>query len=95
MEGDLQRVFGMNFRARREQLNMSQEAYAHELGRNRTYIGSIERGERNLRLKTVERLAELVGAEPLQLLGLDGSQPAPPLAQPSRRRRRRSTGEAG
>ena len=88
MEGDLQRAFGMNFRARREELHMSQEAYAHELDRNRTYIGAIERGERNLRLRTVERLAELVGAEPLELLGLDPSQPAPPLAPPSRQRRK-------
>lgn len=69
MEGDLQRTLGANLRALREERGVSQEAFADELGFHRTYLGSVERGERNLSLKAVERLAHLVGVEPLELLG--------------------------
>jgi transcriptional regulator with XRE-family HTH domain len=47
---------------------MSQEAFADELGLHRTYLGGLERGERNLTLQTVERIAELVGVEVMDLL---------------------------
>ncbi len=35
---------------------------------HRTYIGGVERGERNLTLATVERYAEAIGLDPLDLL---------------------------
>jgi hypothetical protein len=38
---------------------------------HRTYMGGIERGERNLTLKSLERIAELVGVDPLVLLRSD------------------------
>lgn len=69
MEGDLQRRLGHNLRAFREAKGTSQEDFAHELGFHRTYLGSIERGERNLSLKSVERLAAQLGVPPLKLLG--------------------------
>ncbi len=68
MEGELQRIVGRNIRAHREALGESQEAYARSLPLHRTYLGSVERGERNLTLRSVERLAGLMGVEPLQLL---------------------------
>ena len=68
MEGDLLHVLGRNVRAWREQRGISQEQLAHDLGYHRTYIGGIERGERNLSLKSVERLAEQLKMEPLALL---------------------------
>ena len=68
MEGDLQRTVGANLRAHREALGVDQESFAHSLGMHRTYIGSIERGERNLSLKKVEWLAKQLGIEPLDLL---------------------------
>lgn len=69
MEGDLQRIVGLNLRAYREARGLSQEAFADLLGKHRTYVGGIERGERNLTLKNVERIAALIELEPLVLLG--------------------------
>jgi transcriptional regulator with XRE-family HTH domain len=69
MEGDLQRAVGENLRAHREAQGVDQETFAHTLGLHRTYIGSIERGERNLSLRKVEWLAAQLGLEPLELLG--------------------------
>ena len=68
MEGDLQRALGRNVRAWREARAISQEQLAHDLGYHRTYIGGIERGERNLSLKSVEKLAEQLDVEPVTLL---------------------------
>jgi transcriptional regulator with XRE-family HTH domain len=68
MEGDLQRTIGQNLRAYREARGLSQEAFAEMLGFHRTYMGSIERGERNLTLRSVERIAARIKEEPLTLL---------------------------
>jgi transcriptional regulator with XRE-family HTH domain len=68
MEGDLQRAVGRNLRVYREAKGLSQEAFADVLGVHRTYMGGIERGERNLTLKSLERLAERVDLDPLALL---------------------------
>ena len=53
----------------REARGLSQEAFADELGVHRTYMGGVERGERNLTLKSLERLAARAGVDPLVLLG--------------------------
>jgi transcriptional regulator with XRE-family HTH domain len=42
------------------------------LGIHRTYMGGVERGERNLTLKSVERIAERIGVEPIALLQSTG-----------------------
>jgi len=68
MEGDLQIIVGKNLQAYRKAQGLSQEAFAHELGVHRTYMGSLERGERNLSLRSVERLAEQLGVHPIELL---------------------------
>lgn len=68
MEGDLQKTVGLNLRAYREAKGLSQEAMADVLGVHRTYMGGIERGERNLTLKSLERIAERVNISPLVLL---------------------------
>lgn len=68
MEGDLQRRLGANLRAHRAKLRLSQEAFADVLGIHRTYIGGLERGERNVTLKTVERLAQRLKVKPIDLL---------------------------
>ena len=69
MEGDLQREFGRNLRRLREQRGLSQEGLADVLAVHRTFVGGVERGERNLTLRTVERLSERLQADPLVLLG--------------------------
>lgn len=68
VEGDLQRLVGDNLRAAREGRGISQEAFADLLGVHRTYLGAVERGERNLTLQTVERLAARLGIQALDLL---------------------------
>ena len=68
MEGDLQRTVGANLRRHRLARGLSQEAFADVVGVHRTYMGGLERGERNLTLKSLERLAESLGMEPLELL---------------------------
>ena len=68
MEGDLQRAVGRNLRAYREAQGLSQEAFAQVLGVHRTYMGGLERGERNLTLKALERIAGRLRLDPLELL---------------------------
>lgn len=74
MEGDLQRAFGRSLRSFRLARGLSQEAFADVLGVHRTYAGGIERGERNLTLRSVERIADSLGLSPLELLA--GALPA-------------------
>jgi transcriptional regulator with XRE-family HTH domain len=83
MEGELQRTLGRNLRAYREARGLSQEAFADVVGVHRTYMGGIERGERNLTLRSVERIAEWLDVSPLDLLEDRPTRPA-------RRRRNRS-----
>jgi transcriptional regulator with XRE-family HTH domain len=65
---------GRNLRAYREAKGLSQEAFADVLGVHRTYMGGIERGERNLTLKSLERLASRINLDPLALLDQQGLQ---------------------
>ena len=64
-----QKAVGRNLRAYRMERGLSQEAFAEVLGVHRTYMGGVERGERNLTLKSVERMAEKLGMEVRDLLG--------------------------
>lgn len=68
MEGDLQKTVGRNLRHYRESLGLSQEEFAEKVGLHRTYVGGVERGERNLTLRSVERFAAMTGMDPLDLL---------------------------
>jgi len=68
MEGDLQRTVGRNLRTYRVARGLSQEAFADILRVHRTYLGGLERGERNLTLKSLERIAAQLGVPPLDLL---------------------------
>jgi transcriptional regulator with XRE-family HTH domain len=68
VEGALQIVVGRNIRRLRLARGLSQEDLADEIGVHRTYMGGVERGERNLTLRSLERLAERLGVSPLSLL---------------------------
>jgi transcriptional regulator with XRE-family HTH domain len=61
-------VFATNLRAAREKVGISQEELASRAGLHRTYVGSVERGERNISLKNIERLAKALGVEATSLL---------------------------
>lgn len=67
-EGQLQKVFGGNLRRVRAERGLSQEAFADLLGYHRTYVGDLERGERNISLRSLERIAESLNCDPLSLL---------------------------
>jgi len=60
--------FGRRVRARRQALGWTQEDLAEATGLHWTYVGSVERGERNISLANIVRLAEALGADPGKLL---------------------------
>ena len=70
--GDLQRAVGRNLRRIRDERGVTQESLGDTIGRHRTYVGAIERGERNLGLQTIESLADALGVDPFLLLARDG-----------------------
>lgn len=51
------RQFGANVRSLRQKIGLSQEAFADKCKLDRTYIGGVERGERNVSLKNISRIA--------------------------------------
>lgn len=53
--------FGRRVRELRTEKGLSQEAFAALCDLDRTYIGGIERGERNLALRNIEVIAETLG----------------------------------
>ncbi|MFC1935771.1 helix-turn-helix domain-containing protein [Chloroflexota bacterium] len=61
-------AFGLAIRIRRERLGLSQEALSALAHLHRTYIGSVERGERNVSLKNIYALTSALGTTPAQLL---------------------------
>ena len=50
-------LFGENVRKFRRFLNLSQEELAHKADLHRTYIGMIERAEKNITLVNIEKIA--------------------------------------
>jgi transcriptional regulator with XRE-family HTH domain len=60
--------FGLVVRAHREANSISQERLAELAGLDRTYVGCIERGERNLGISNVAVLASALGVSAAQLL---------------------------
>ena len=56
-------VFGQRVRARRQELGLSQEALARLAGLHRTYVGSLERGERNVALINILRLGQALDVD--------------------------------
>jgi transcriptional regulator with XRE-family HTH domain len=54
---DVRVRFGKAVRHRRQKLGVSQEEFADMCNLDRTYVGGVERGERNLSLINIERIA--------------------------------------
>lgn len=61
-------ALGRHVRELREAVGMTQEALADAAGLHWTYVGQIERGERNLSYKNLLKLARGLGVEPGQLI---------------------------
>jgi transcriptional regulator with XRE-family HTH domain len=64
----LTRVLATNIRNYRRTKNLSQEEFAAVCGLHRTYVGSVERAERNVTLSTLEVFAKTLGVSVPELL---------------------------
>ena len=60
---DINKEVGLNIRKIREDKGLSQEKLASLADLHRTYIGQIERGEKNIGLKNLEKIAKALGAD--------------------------------
>jgi len=61
-------VLAENVRALRLEKGLSQEKLADKCGLHRTYVGSVERSERNATLGTLDVLASALGVSAARLL---------------------------
>ena len=60
--------FGERVREERVKQHLSQEELASRAGVHRTYIGMIERAEKNITLKNIEKIAKALGMKPVELI---------------------------
>lgn len=56
-EINLKKKFGLAIRKKRLEKNISQEKFAEKVGLHRTYISEVERGERNISLENISKIA--------------------------------------
>lgn len=67
-EAQVQKTFGERVRTLRKGKGLSQEALALTCNLDRTYIGGVERGERNISLLNIHKVAAALGISPRELL---------------------------
>jgi transcriptional regulator with XRE-family HTH domain len=66
--GALRRIVAANIRRCRKELGISQQNFAYDIDMDRTYFGAIERGERNVSIDNIERIANGLNVSPHTLL---------------------------
>lgn len=69
---ELRKILAENIRNLRRQKKLSQEKFADICGLHRTYVGSVERAERNVTLNTLEAFASALGISVPNLLTRKG-----------------------
>jgi transcriptional regulator with XRE-family HTH domain len=65
---DPRKKFGEHVRSLRKKRGWSQEELAEACGLHRTYVGAVERGERNVSLINITQLARALSVKPRNLL---------------------------
>ncbi len=65
---DPKEVLARNLRRLRRSTGLSQEDLAARAGLHRTYVSSVERGQRNISLENIFALARALGCDPQQLI---------------------------
>ena len=65
---DILEKFGVRVRELRQGLELSQDKFAAQCEMDRTYMGGIERGERNLVLRNIERIAKALNISISELM---------------------------
>jgi transcriptional regulator with XRE-family HTH domain len=68
---NLCKSFAANVRAARETRGLSQKQLGQLAGLHRTFVGAVERSERNISIYNIGRLADALGVEPMELFKLD------------------------
>jgi transcriptional regulator with XRE-family HTH domain len=61
-------AFGQKIRSKRHQIGMTIEELAEAAGLHHNYIGSVERGERNIALENIIVIAKALGCSPKDLM---------------------------
>lgn len=64
-------IIGNNIKKIRKKENLSQEELAFRSGLHRTYIGSVERGERNITILNLIKIAKSLNTDPTLFLDFD------------------------
>jgi transcriptional regulator with XRE-family HTH domain len=65
---NLLETVGKNLKTIRTEKGLSQEKLAELTGIHRTYIGAVERGEKNISTKNIEKIAKALAIQPYKLL---------------------------
>ncbi len=67
--GDILEALATTIRELRTSRGWSQEQLAEHCGLHRTYVGAVERAERNITLRSLSKLAQALGTHPADLIG--------------------------
>lgn len=68
MKDDILKKFGNKVREERKKKGYSQEKFAEIIGVHRTYVGMVERAEKNITLKNIKKIADALGLKIHELL---------------------------
>lgn len=73
-DNDIRMVFGHRVRSLRKHQGLSQEQLALRCGLDRTYVGAVERGERNISILNIEKIAHALDVPLKDLFDLTASE---------------------